>query len=65
MPVGFGVVIPAERIAEAMNDYLKKTPPGPPDEVLAEGDTAFKKPELDKGDEVLGKMLKTLPDPKN
>jgi hypothetical protein len=64
LPIGFGVVIPADRIVETIDDYLKKNLPGPPDEVLAEGDTAFKKPGLKRGDKVLGRMLRSPPDPK-
>lgn len=60
IPVGFGVVIPAERIVEVMDDHLKKNLPGPPDEELAEGDSAFEN-EAKTGDDVLRTMLNTPP----
>ena len=62
VPIGFGIVIPSERIVETMDDHLEKNLPGPSDEVLAEPDSGF--PAKAKGDDVLRKMLTTLPKPK-
>lgn len=61
VPVGFGVVIPAERIAEAMDHVIEtKKPKSPDDAYLAKGDSAFQ-PEPGKGDDVLRRMLATPP----
>ena len=61
VPIGFGVVIPAERIIEAMDHVIKtKKPKNPDDAYLAKGDSAFQV-EPSKGDDVLKRMLSTPP----